>query len=103
MTVANGKYVVFKTEDFEAIAGDKGTATRNEFMRSAVDDAVVIRRQDHFAASALHMYANGIAMACKLLVEEGMDSPFVKSLQDTADYFHEQAVLAEAEAFKFPD
>ena len=95
------KYVVFKVDDFERIALDKGTAARNEFMRSALHDAVVIRRQDMFAPPALHSYANSIAIVARLMIYN--DPAKSKELQSIADYFHEQATLAEAESHKIPD
>jgi len=87
------KYVVFKSEDF---LDETVLPTDVE----PITDAVVIRRQDMFAPPALHVYANSIAMAVKMI---DINAAERKPLQAIADYFHEQAVLAEAEAWKWPD
>lgn len=90
----DNKYVVFKREDFDRIASDKGTATRNELLRVALDDAVVIRKKDVFAPPALDMYANSILVALSMIgtVESG-DTPteLTNQLRAIADYFHAQA------------
>jgi hypothetical protein len=65
----------------------------------ALPDAVVIRRQDLFAGPALHSYASSISIASKL----NADPDLTKGLQGVADYFHDQAVLADEEGWKLPD
>ena len=94
------KYVVFKREEWEAIAADTGTATRNEFLRSAVEDAVVIRRQDVFAPAALEGYANAITVALSMA---DPSTPQAKRLREIADYFHGQATVAWDTHRKIPD
>lgn len=96
------KYVVFKVEDFEAIAADKGTATRNEFMRKAIPDAVVLRRQDLTVPQTLYAYSSSLALVAKALAMDGNRS-VAERYQRTADWFHEQAELASEEAYKLPD
>jgi hypothetical protein len=97
------KYIVFKREDFEPwlyrmnavdVVPLDGTPVPH-----ALPDAVVIRRQDLFAGPALHSYSNNMAMAARM-VAEGDEQ---KRLLGIADYFHEQAVLADAEGWKLPD
>lgn len=83
------KYIVFKREEFfRAVLED--TLPLEQF---ALKDAVVIRRRDHFAGPALHTYAACIAMVATVKPE----------LQRIADYFHEQALEADATDGKFPD
>lgn len=52
-----------------------------------LDDAVVIRRQDVFAAPALDAYANSIQVA--LMLDPGNEHAI--RLREIADYFSEQA------------
>lgn len=112
------KYIVFKREDFYEMMGELGlppyfdnnlqptlgadvdcAMVAQHIVKQAeaheLDDAVVIRRQDLFAGPALHSYASSIAIASKLSDE--------RKLQPIADYFHRQAVLADAEGWKLPD
>lgn len=97
------KYLVFKTEEYEAMM-DNDLDPRH----LALDDAVVIRRQDVFAPPALDCYANAITVTIEgmKLTDTGTTSANYdtrKSLQDTADYFHEQAAKAWTEQRKLPD
>jgi hypothetical protein len=62
-------------------------------------DAVVIRRQDKFASPCLFTYANMIA----LVADNIDDRDQALQLTYIADYFHDQAVLAADEGYKFPD
>jgi hypothetical protein len=103
----DGKYITFKTADWEEFTGAIGIRgffkeQKHSIERFAVDDAVVIRRKDVFAASALHTYANSIAITARTI---GELAPSTRDrLQGIADYFHEQAVLADEDPFtKLPD
>ena len=100
----DGKYIVFKREDWDNMPQQiRGVYENhlNEMARKAVPDAVVIRRQDAFASAALHTYANSIGVAAKCI---GMLSPDVsKRLMGIADYFHEQAIEADDTDTKLPD
>jgi len=95
------KYIVFKREDW---VQDNSTE-----RLTPVKDAIVIRRQDCFAAPALDAYANCIMATLELMkkappsismwAEENM-----KRLQEIADYFHLQASAAwQAANRKIPD
>lgn len=96
------KYAVIKVEDFDRIlrqfaAGKGELALLGEVL---VRDAVVIRRQDVFAAPALHAYASAMAVAITLMPE----GPDRRRLIEVADYFHHEATLAEQADFrKLPD
>ena len=98
LIVNEEKYIVFKRSVFEKIAVDKGTATYNEFLRVAVQDAVVIRRQDKFASPCLLTYAAMISMVADNCPEKDVK----EQLQAIADYFHHQGVLAGEEGWKLP-
>lgn len=97
----NDKYVVFKREDFERLMDED----RPHMYAAAleVEDAVVIRRQDLFAGPALHSYAHSIALAARIVQTGNASRDEEKRLQQIADYFHEQALLADAEGYKLPD
>lgn len=88
------KYIVFKrTELIEALRGGAFGPLPE------IHDAVVIRRQDLFAAPALATYAACIAIARLTATDEVVR----KSLLDVADYFQRQSELAAAEGWKLPD
>jgi hypothetical protein len=72
------KYVVFKMDDYQ-MGGDP------------LDDAVVIRLKDPFAATALFTYANTIMSIVELMSPNGMAEEDAKRMIDIADYFHQQA------------
>ena len=105
----NEKYVVFKREDWEAAraavaAGYEAVEVVHGLELEEVQDAVVIRRQDVFAAPALDAYANSIRVALEADVMMTSEAnPRRKALERTADYFHEQAVLAWETDRKVPD
>jgi len=113
------KYVVFKSKDFNAWArqmnetlfslghpeGDRPTdISLTEMM---LRDAVVIRKQDIFAASALHAYADTIQTALEIIEQIGAPlakSAYIKRLEETRDYFfHAAEDAAEVEYPKIPD
>ena len=97
----NDKYIVFKREDFYEMLSD--LQPQSFFEKFALKDAVVIRRQDKFAAPCLDVYAQCIALVAGSLPEIG-DLVFEKEdLMRIADYFADQARLAHEEGFKFPD
>lgn len=91
------KYVVFKRPDFNRwwSQGSVGGTEHRVPAPSALDDAVVIRRQDLFAGPALAAYAACIAMVARANNDAG--------LQAVADYFHQQSVAAGEEGWKLPD
>lgn len=97
------KYLVFKTDEYDAMM-DADLDPRH----LALDDAVVIRRQDVFAPPALDCYANAITVTIEgmKLTDTGSTSEnhdTRKRLQDIADYFHEQAAKSWVEVRKLPD
>jgi len=73
----------------------------------AIEDAVVIRKQDVFAEAGLHAYAANVLTGIEMLalfpnLAQHID---VEHLQDLADFFHEQAVSCSQDTFfrKLPD
>ena len=102
------KYITFKREEFMQWLGElSGKDLRNlpvpnllhNAERITVEDAVVIRRQDYFAAPALATYASTIGLATHLT-----DDPKRRAqLIAIADYFQRQSEIAGDEAWKFPD
>jgi|SRR5688572_12790160 len=69
----------------------------------ALGDAVVIRRQDIFAAPALEAYANAITCVIDVLTNQSDPSGKSMDLRDIADYFHEQAEKSYEGQRKLPD
>lgn len=102
------KYVVFKRSEFENLL-DVHDAWGMEMMR--LEDAVVIRRRDLFAAPALDTYANSITIAIDVMcghdmpLDEAIEaSATIGRLQEIADYFHDQARKSwETQSRKLPD
>jgi hypothetical protein len=103
MPQANDKYIVFKRADWLRYEVEGPPPTE-------VEDAVVIRRQDIFAGPAFHAYAACISMVHSIYPMPPLDQDEldrVEALKRSADYFHEQAVLADdlagAGLAKLPD
>ena len=84
----NEKYAVIKAED--------GTE---------VNDAVVIRLKDPFAATALYTYSSTIVSFIELLRDlDHLSTEEEDRLLGIADYFHMQAMLSsEITGKKLPD
>jgi hypothetical protein len=89
------KYVTFKRVEFIEMV-KHNILDWNEIE---VNDAVVIRRQDYFAAPALATYASMIATALVLID----DPKRTAQLTVIADYFQRQSEIAGDESWKFPD
>lgn len=126
------KYIVFKWSDFYEMMGKlalppyfgQTSSGRKEMAgkhwdcapiaeeidktakQYALDDAVVIRRQDVFAAPALEAYANAIQCLIEAIDLVPYDADLDKSkqsLRDIADYFHDQADRSYMIQRKLPD
>ena len=103
------KYIVLKTEDFEEYrrleAQNTGVNVKPGWLtQKRIMDAVVIRKQDLFAAAALHTYASSISIAISIIEQRDPEGwHLVNRLRDIADYFHEAAVEAEETGHKVPD
>jgi hypothetical protein len=110
-----GKYVIFKTEDWHNLINEIGLRFTNrpdhmapilrQAMALMVDDGVVIRRRDAFSPAPLHMYSLMMESTIAAIKKQpgGYSEQFVQHLQSRADYFHEQAMRAEEENYKIPD
>jgi hypothetical protein len=99
----DNKYVVFKRDEFRDWFCTVGDHSHGVNVLKAVEDAVVIRRQDAFAPPALDAYANAITVALELIKEGVTSNPKAVALRDIADYFHQQAALAWSVERKLPD
>lgn len=97
MGIDKNKYTVIKTEEWKEIE----RLGYNDRKVHPIHDAVVIRKQDVFAATALHQYADIIRSTVEIirslgLMYEGEEKDsIVGELMELADWFHEQAVEAE--------
>lgn len=105
-TPNDDKYITFKTDDFmmwvaHGVADDeeKFKLAFNDAIMLSLDDAVIIRRQDYFAAPALAMYAATIATTIRLIEDPDRRAQLVA----IADYFTRQSELAGDEGWKYPD
>lgn len=88
------KYIVFNREYLLGLLSTGYGFREPDYsylMSKAIDDAVVIRRQDVFAGPALHAYAANIRLAATLLKGTQQEG----DLLAIASYFHEQATLAD--------
>lgn len=101
MQLDEDKYVVFKRHELvtECTTWARGGELFKDLIGLRLPDAVVIRRQDYFAAPALDSYACAMQVAARLLP----DGEEKERLTSIADYFHEQAQLASVEGMKVPD
>jgi hypothetical protein len=109
----NDKYVVFKSEDWSAFEGAFDATTQNREPRLTpmlpmpLMDAVVIRKQDVFAAPGLYGYAASIQTAIE--VAQRLDPSSLTEeeqwrLEALRDFFFEQGhEAAEHSPKKIPD
>lgn len=86
-----GKYITFKRTSLHSALPEY----HNTFAMLEVPDAVVILRRDVFAGPALHSYAACIAIVAKVLRSTDMMSKKAEELQKIADYFEDQAMMAD--------
>lgn len=97
------KYVTFKRDEFEE--AKRAGSGRMYNTPQEVEDAVVIRRQDIFAAPAFRAYSATIASS--LVVAAKIVAPGMvihnTGLERISRYFEGQAELSEAEDRKVPD
>lgn len=103
MSVSDNKYVVFRREPAKQIYN----------ITDAIDDAVVVRRQDLFAPAVLFGYASqvlGVADILGELVVEIEDKEVAKDLHELRqdllavwDYFNRQGQEAQRNRRKLPD
>lgn len=121
--VDDQKYIVFKREEFFQLMGELALppfvgheeasakwdcaplAERiaERCNQTALNDAVVIRRQDVFAAPALEAYANAIVCAIQIAGQgSSLNGSSIAALQEIADYFHEQAEKSYGSDRKLP-
>lgn len=90
------KYIVFKREDWDRYTSRSGCGANVAKALLPLDDAVVIRTQDVFAAPALDGYANairtGMAIATLGPLENNAEANEIHwRLGEIADYFHDRA------------
>ena len=100
--MSDEKYVTFKREDIYTFLRTVPAHQQMIFDglgERELPDAVVIRRQDLFAAPALDTYASMIAMVAGNISDPDQS----KELLAIADYFADQARLAHEEGKKLPD
>lgn len=103
------KYVVFKKSEWDEVMkpylGQQGARGYPVPLPDEVEDAVVMRRQDVFAAPAFRVYAN--SMAASMVVAAKLVAPGLhlesETISKIARYFQEQADLSEQEDRKVPD
>lgn len=91
------KYVVFKRGTEPGEWSERGGLYLEDL--EPIEDAVVIRRQDIFAAPALNAYA------CAIQVAISMDPTHsrMQRLREIADYFHQQAEASAHTNTRIPD
>ena len=103
------KYIVFKRAEWDHFMGQLADYAQPGHGLKDPDelpDAVVIRRQDVFAAPALNAYAcaiqAGLAVAASAGVSVAADYRMAR-LSEIADYFHQQAEASAMTNTKVPD
>lgn len=108
--ISYDKYTVFRTEDLHRAMDARdldGSAILRALAPHVLPDAVVIRRQDRFAANALDTYADQILALVELSEDHplvGLMDPSVRDrLLSLADFFRDQAHMSRNEQRKLPD
>lgn len=86
------KYFVYKADEMTSWVETNLTIAQT--IPAALDDAVVVRLKDPFAATALFTYCNTIMSFLELL-EGTISEEEHQTLLDIADYFHSQALESE--------
>lgn len=99
------KYIVFKRDDLMGLLDrTPGIDVRNvtdALDTLCLDDALVIRKRDVFAASALYTYAHSIQTAIELAqFPQALDVEFLEQLRD---YFAGEADDASRRIGRVPD
>lgn len=100
MAKLSRKYVVFKAEDWDDMAGkDEGGFFTSLESTNAVKDAVVLRKQDVFTSSALYEYAGQIRTSIEIIRQMwgtyGSQESFIAAMEELAASFTEEAEDAE--------
>lgn len=98
----DGKYVVFKLEDWERY--DEYAGLPIDWIKGrALPDATVIRAQDKLSASTLNAYADAATLAGEVIEEAG-GVEMAQRLYERADFFRARAEWARNyPTKKFPD
>lgn len=107
MTIDPHKYIVFKREDFFQMMGRYGLPTGDvdcapvaqEIINAADDlslgDAVVIRKKDYFASSALYAYASAVGTLADIADEhDTLSADEIERLRDLSEFFAGEAMDA---------
>lgn len=115
-TMQNDKYLVFKREEFmefiqELIDRNIDPAATTPKTIGALEDAIVIRRQDVFAAPGLYAYAHTIQTFIDAInfsedwyAAMHSRTPDIEKLEQLRDFFAEMAMMAEQyPSKKIPD
>lgn len=97
--IDENKYVVFKGSDLtprlNALLLEVDASIVSDIQGCVLHDAVVIRKKDTFAASALYAYATAVLSAVEILdgARNGVvvDPDMLDHLTELADYFAGQA------------
>ena len=107
MDVDPNKYVVFKRQEFDQWLDQLHDAllplAQLPELPGECKDSVVIRLQDRFAAPALDMYADSIALGISFMKSLGLNGIQAKRLTAIADYFKECSETSRNMHTKLPD
>lgn len=114
-TTHDEKYIVFKREEFFQMLGqllptdDTDCAPIAERMielaeANKLEDAVVIRGQDKFAATAFDSYADSVMLAIDLIQDFSVfpDEGKIKYLNGLAEFFRARAATSREMNRKLP-
>ena len=93
MPDTEGKYVVFKRDEFDEWASRY--LEDEEPLPLQLQDCVVIRHDDVFAATAFYSYAGAVTGAMEVMEHFPGAKSLEGQLRDTADFFMAQAERAE--------
>ena len=103
------KYIVFNRNKMVSILTEESVSAFNiaAIANTEIADAIVIRKGDTFAASALYAYATSVLSAVEILrdVRNGavVGEDIIEHLTELADYFAVQADHARQLNGRIPD
>lgn len=95
MPDTEGKYVVFKREEWNEFEEKHVGPVAIQDLPRQLSDCVVIRHDDVFAATAFYSYAGAVTGAMEVMDHFPGAKELEGQLRDTADFFMAQAERAE--------
>jgi hypothetical protein len=96
VTIDRHKYIVFKREELmEAVKDMSEYFIEEKLDALALDDAVVVRKRDYFASSALYAYASAVGTLADIAEQhDTISSAEIERLRNLSEFFAGEAMHA---------